>query len=247
MASVTDAELKAMTQEDRVKALGMTTDQLTGRSMYIEFDPDATERFAYPWAPDVDFKQTHRARLRRQDRHGSQCQHPVADERGLRLHRHPQSARHALAWRRHSLQTEPDHRRFDRLFRRWSDRRAECAGEWSCGLVLRREHDGRYGRHREECRFHIRRRDPWRRPCLQGFCRLAHGHRHEGGHDHRRWRHRCALRLHDAAWPHGCLWQCRQEPRRFPCTTARFMSAARSSPAASTPWRPNSPNSTRPG
>ncbi|MGB1388142.1 MAG: GXGXG motif-containing protein [Paracoccaceae bacterium] len=55
MASVTDAELKGMTQEDRVKALGMTTDQLTGRSMYIEFDPDATERFAYPWAPDVDF------------------------------------------------------------------------------------------------------------------------------------------------------------------------------------------------
>ena len=55
MASVTDAELKGMTQEDRVKALGMTTDQLTGRSMYIEFDPDATERFSYPWAPDVDF------------------------------------------------------------------------------------------------------------------------------------------------------------------------------------------------
>ena len=55
MASVTDAELKEMTQEERVKALGMTTDQLTGRSMYMEFDPDATERMAYPWAPDVDF------------------------------------------------------------------------------------------------------------------------------------------------------------------------------------------------
>ncbi len=55
MASVSDADLKGMTQEERVKALGMTTDQLTGRSMYIEFDPDATERFAYPWAPDVDF------------------------------------------------------------------------------------------------------------------------------------------------------------------------------------------------
>ncbi len=55
MASVTDAELKEMSQEDRVKALGMTTDQLTGRSMYIEFDPGATERLAYPWAPDVDF------------------------------------------------------------------------------------------------------------------------------------------------------------------------------------------------
>ena len=55
MASVSDAQLKEMTQEDRVKALGMTTDQLTGRSMYIEFDSEETERFAYPWAPDVDF------------------------------------------------------------------------------------------------------------------------------------------------------------------------------------------------
>ena len=55
MASVSDAELKTMTQEERVKALGMTTDQLTGRSMHIEFDPDATERFVYPWADDVDF------------------------------------------------------------------------------------------------------------------------------------------------------------------------------------------------
>ena len=55
MASVTDAELKAMDQEERVTALGMRTEQLTGKSLYIEFDPDAEERFEYPWAPDVDF------------------------------------------------------------------------------------------------------------------------------------------------------------------------------------------------
>ena len=55
MAGISEAELAKLTQEDRVKALGMTTDELSGRSMYIEFDPDATERFAYPWAPDVDF------------------------------------------------------------------------------------------------------------------------------------------------------------------------------------------------
>lgn len=55
MASVSDAALKEMTQEERVKALGMTTEQLTGKSLYIEFDPDAEERFTYPWAPDVDF------------------------------------------------------------------------------------------------------------------------------------------------------------------------------------------------
>ena len=55
MASITDNELKSMTQEERVKALGMTSEQLTGRSMFMEFDPGETERFEYPWAPKVDF------------------------------------------------------------------------------------------------------------------------------------------------------------------------------------------------
>ena len=44
-----------MTQEERVKDLGMTSEQLTGRSMFMEFDPGETERFEYPWAPQVDF------------------------------------------------------------------------------------------------------------------------------------------------------------------------------------------------
>ena len=55
MASVSDAELSKMNQEERVTALGMRTDQLTGRAMRIEFNPDEEERFEYPWAPDVDF------------------------------------------------------------------------------------------------------------------------------------------------------------------------------------------------
>ena len=55
MASITESELKSMTQEERVKALGMTSEQLTGRSMFMEFDPGETERFEYPWAPKVDF------------------------------------------------------------------------------------------------------------------------------------------------------------------------------------------------
>ena len=55
MASLTDAELKAMTQDERVNAHGMTTEQLSGRSLLIEFSPDEEERFLYPWAPDVDF------------------------------------------------------------------------------------------------------------------------------------------------------------------------------------------------
>ena len=35
MASVSDAELKQMTQEERVTALGMRTEQLTGKSLHI--------------------------------------------------------------------------------------------------------------------------------------------------------------------------------------------------------------------
>ena len=55
MASINESDLKEMTQDERVKALGMTSEQLTGRSMFMEFDADASDRFLYPWAPDVDF------------------------------------------------------------------------------------------------------------------------------------------------------------------------------------------------
>ena len=55
MASLSDADLKAMSQEERANALGMTSEQLTGRSLFIEFSADEEERLTYPWAPDVDF------------------------------------------------------------------------------------------------------------------------------------------------------------------------------------------------
>jgi methylamine---glutamate N-methyltransferase subunit B len=55
MASLTDDDLQKMSQDERVKALGMTSEQLTGRSMFMEFDAGASERFLYPWAPEVDF------------------------------------------------------------------------------------------------------------------------------------------------------------------------------------------------
>ena len=38
MASLDEVELKKMSQEERAKALGMTTEQLTGRSLFIEFN-----------------------------------------------------------------------------------------------------------------------------------------------------------------------------------------------------------------
>ncbi len=55
MAYLSDAELSKMTQEERVKLLGMTTEQLTGRTMAIEFSPDEESRYVYPWAPEVDY------------------------------------------------------------------------------------------------------------------------------------------------------------------------------------------------
>ena len=80
MASVMDADLKNMTQEERVQALGMTTEQLTGRSMFIEFDPEATERFTYPMGAGRRFQQTDRNRYRRDDHDRGQCENPRPDE-----------------------------------------------------------------------------------------------------------------------------------------------------------------------
>ena len=55
MGGISDDALNKMTQEERVKALGMETEQLSGRSLFIEFNPSEEDRFTYPWAPDVDF------------------------------------------------------------------------------------------------------------------------------------------------------------------------------------------------
>ena len=55
MGGISDEALNKMTQEERVKALGMETEQLSGRSLFIEFSPSEEDRFTYPWAPDVDF------------------------------------------------------------------------------------------------------------------------------------------------------------------------------------------------
>ena len=55
MAGVTDDSLRNMSQDERARALGMMSEQLGGRSMFVEFDESAEERFTYPWVPDVDF------------------------------------------------------------------------------------------------------------------------------------------------------------------------------------------------
>ena len=52
MESVSDAELKNMTQEERVTALGMRTEALSGKSLYQLI---LTRRSVSSWAPDVDY------------------------------------------------------------------------------------------------------------------------------------------------------------------------------------------------
>ncbi len=47
--------MAGLTHEDRARDMGMTTEQLTGRTQQVFFEPEEAENFTYPWAPDVDF------------------------------------------------------------------------------------------------------------------------------------------------------------------------------------------------
>jgi glutamate synthase domain-containing protein 3 len=47
--------MAGLSQDDRARELGMTTEQLSGRSQQVFFEPEEAENFTYPWAPDVDF------------------------------------------------------------------------------------------------------------------------------------------------------------------------------------------------
>ena len=42
-------------QDDRSYEMGMHTEQLAGRTQQVFFNPEESDRFGYPWAPDVDF------------------------------------------------------------------------------------------------------------------------------------------------------------------------------------------------
>ena len=154
MESVSDAELKNMTQEERVTALGMRTEALSGKSLYIEFDPDAEERFTYPWAPDVDYNK--RTEL---DTDNMTTTEVNSNIRALMAEGYGtivlKIRAEALAWCRYPQPTKPYNRRFLRVF--WSrfDRWAQCADQRSRWLVVWREHDGWYSCNRKKCRFNF--------------------------------------------------------------------------------------------
>jgi len=47
--------MAGLSHEERARDMGMTTEQLTGRTQQVFFEPEESENFTYPWAPDVDF------------------------------------------------------------------------------------------------------------------------------------------------------------------------------------------------
>jgi glutamate synthase domain-containing protein 3 len=47
--------MAGLTHEERAREMGMTTEQLTGRTQQVFFQPEEVENFTYPWAPAVDF------------------------------------------------------------------------------------------------------------------------------------------------------------------------------------------------
>ena len=214
MASVSDAELKKMTQEERVTALGMRTEQLTGKSLYIEFDPDATERFTYPWAPEVDFNK--RTELdcdgKTTTEVNSNIRELMKEGYGTIVLQNPRGM-HSLGvgiLSKLNLIIEGSTGYFAVGLIDGPNVRINGRVGWSCGenmmsgtIMIEKNAGSTFG-------AAIR----GGRPGLPRLGRIADRDRPEGRYDHRRWRHRCALGLHDAARPDGCLRQCRQEPGR---------------------------------
>ena len=160
-------------------------------------------------------RQTGRARRGRPGAPGGQSQNPRADGRGLRHHRGPQSGRQAFPWRRHPQPPVAPLRGQPGLFRLRADRRPQRPHQRPRRLVLRGEHVGRNGGHREERWLVFRRRHPRRRPDMQGRCRRPHRHRDERRHHHRGRAHGRVLGFHDAARPTRRARRCRPKSWRL--------------------------------
>ena len=47
--------MAGLSHEERARDMGLTTEQLTGRTQQVFFEPEEAENFTYPWAPEVDF------------------------------------------------------------------------------------------------------------------------------------------------------------------------------------------------
>lgn len=47
--------MAGLNQDDRARELGMVTEQLSGRTQQMFFQPEEADNLVYPWAPDVDY------------------------------------------------------------------------------------------------------------------------------------------------------------------------------------------------
>jgi len=47
--------MAGLNQEDRARELGMVSEQLSGRTQQVFFQPEEADNLLYPWAPDVDY------------------------------------------------------------------------------------------------------------------------------------------------------------------------------------------------
>jgi len=47
--------MAGLSHEERARDMGLTTEQLTGRTQKVFFEPEESANLTYPWAPDVDF------------------------------------------------------------------------------------------------------------------------------------------------------------------------------------------------
>lgn len=47
--------MAGVNQDDRARELGMVTEQLSGRTQQVFFQPEEADNLVYPWAPDVDY------------------------------------------------------------------------------------------------------------------------------------------------------------------------------------------------
>ena len=172
--------------------MGMHTEGLRGRTQQRFFDvTEESGGYGYPDALDVDFNKRAEIDCREASTPGRstrQLRDLMKRGYGTIVLRNPGS-KHSLA-RRHPQSPQSLYRGLLRLFRLRPARRTQCQHQGPRRLGVRREHDVRHDRHREECRLAIRRGDPRRRSRLQGLGRLAHRHRPEGRHHHRRRRHR---------------------------------------------------------
>jgi hypothetical protein len=166
--------------------MGLHEEQLSGRTQQMYFSATEEENFTYPWAYEVDYDKS--------------AEFDAADmgisEINLKIRELMKSGHGSITVQnpraKHSLGVG--------ILNRLNLKFEGSLGYFGCGLIRG---------------LAVRRRDPRRRPGVQGSGRRARRHRSEGRHYHRRRQRRRLYRLHDAARSHDHPRRYRRQPRRL--------------------------------